>query len=459
MLTGPSGRGDRAAGTCAALLRREVLLSATIVAVTASPITAQVQSTDTVRLSWGEARGVALRQSPELTATRLDTAVARGALHQAGLLLRFNPSADLLAAGGGAGVEAGVSQELELFNQQGARRAAGQAGLERAAAGVANASRLVLGEVERAFYRLVATIRRRDLADEVLALNQRLADVTARQLAEGEISRLEYNLATIELGRSRARALAARREQAQGNIDLGRLLGLPHTKVIIPVPDSSAISPRADSTAALSPSAPAAGAAAPLVPVELNVDSLTALALEQRPDLSARAAAIRQAEAQTTVARREALPNLVVRGTSQREAGENRGFRPGVGLALPFFNRNRGEVEARRAQVQQARLERAALATNVRAEVASAVAAYQAAAAEVTVLEATVLAPARQNRQLLETAYREGKIGLPELLLIRNQAIEAELDYWTAWLAEREARAALAEATGQNLSVPAPGGL
>ena len=66
-------------------------------------------------------------------------------------------------------------------------------------------------------------------------------------------------------------------------------------------------------------------------------------------------------------------------------------------------------------------------------------------------LESTVLAPARQNRQLLEIAYREGKVGLPVLLLIRNQVIDAELDYWTAWLAEREALATLAEATGANL--------
>ena len=70
------------------------------------------------------------------------------------------------------------------------------------------------------------------------------------------------------------------------------------------------------------------------------------------------------------------------------------------------------------------------------------------------VLESTVLGPARQNRQLVETAYREGEVGLPVLLLIRNQAIDAEVEYWTAWLAEPEALAALLEATGDNV----PGG-
>lgn len=404
---------------------------------------AQVPAADTVRLSWPEARALVLRQNPQLVAARLDTAVARGELRQAGLLVRFNPEAELLGAGSGSGSELGVSQEIEIFNQQGARRAAGRAGVARARAGVANASRLALGEVERAFYRLVAATKRSALANDVLALNHRLADAAARQLGAGEISRLEYNLATVELGRSRARALAAGRERLAGNLELGQLLGLPLGTVMLPTVDSVMLPPWTDSTAAVSLAGiptgvePAAASGALAADLALAQDSLIALALAQRPDIAERGAAIRQAEAQASVAGREAWPNLVLRGTSEREAGESRAFRPGVGLTIPFFNRNRGDVQARRAEAQQAALERAALTTQVRAEVAGALAAYQSAATEVRLLEFTVLGPARQNRKLLETAHREGKIGLPELLLIRNQAIEAELG-----LLERVARSA-----------------
>ena len=130
--------------------------------------------------------------------------------------------------------------------------------------------------------------------------------------------------------------------------------------------------------------------------------------------------------------------------------GSGRLIRGGVGLSLPIFNRNQGEAEARRAGVSQARLESLALVADVKAEVSSELAAYQAAAEQVEILETTVLIPARQNRQLLETAYREGKVGLSVLLLIRNQVIDAELEYWEAWLAEREALANLREATGEN---------
>jgi cobalt-zinc-cadmium efflux system outer membrane protein len=156
-----------------------------------------------------------------------------------------------------------------------------------------------------------------------------------------------------------------------------------------------------------------------------------------------------EAKAATKVAVREALPNLIGRITS--EAGESgRVVRPGIGIALPLFNRNQGEVQARRGQVAQAELNRQALVLRIREEIYGAVASYESAASEAQILATTVLEPARQNRQLLEVAYREGKVGLPVLLLIRNQVVDAELEYWTAWLAQREALANLGEATGLN---------
>ena len=179
---------------------------------------------------------------------------------------------------------------------------------------------------------------------------------------------------------------------------------------------------------------------------------MTALALRRRPDLLERAAAARALRADARLARREALPNVVVRGTLECENGARRSFRPGVGITIPIFNLNHGEMEARSAGARQAELQRGAVAARIRAEIASVVSAYSISAAEVRTLESTVLAPARQNSRLLETAYREGKVGIAVLLLIRNQVVATEQEYWTAWLTEREARANLDEATAGNLS-------
>jgi hypothetical protein len=71
-----------------------------------------------------------------------------------------------------------------------------------------------------------------------------------------------------------------------------------------------------------------------------------------------------------------------------------------------------------------------------------------AAGEEARVYEQDVLLPARANQTLLETAFVSGKIGLPTLLLLRNQLLDAELSYWDAWLAARAASVELQAVTG-----------
>ena len=404
---------------------------------------------DSLRLDLAGARALAMRANPELRAARLDTTIARGELRQASVLLQSNPSADVLTRGLGA--EVGLSQEIEVAGQRGARRAAGIANVERARAGVIDAMRTTIGEVDRSFYRLIAVGQQRTLADSVVALNARLADAAARQLKAGDISQLEYNLATVEYGRSRARALASRREQENAASDLRRLLGVGAEVPVAPIVDLPA---RADTirSSQVRRDSPAASLDN-IAPDSLSIDSLTRLALDRRPDLQERAAAVTRARAQASLARREAFPNLLLRASSERlEGSDNRVLRPGFGITLPAFNLNRGEVQARRAEAEQADLDREALVARIRIDVRRALVAYRSAASEADVLDQTVLIPARENRRLLEIAYRAGKVGLPELLLIRNQVSDAEREYWEAWLAQRVALADLDEITAANVA-------
>ena len=137
------------------------------------PLRGQTPS-DTLRLTLSHAHRRAVEANPELQAARYDIDSARGESRQVGLLIRNNPQVDVL--GGGIGTEGELSQEIEFAGQPFARRASGRAGVERASAEVVNSARLVLAEVDRAFYRLTAADRRTTLAEEVLTLNQRLSE-------------------------------------------------------------------------------------------------------------------------------------------------------------------------------------------------------------------------------------------------------------------------------------------
>ena len=379
--------------------------------------------------------------------------IARGGVRQA-RLLRYNPDLSLVAPGTGLGgnrnaTELMLMQELEVAGQRGLRIGAAQRGVERAAGGVANTTRLTLADASIAFYRALAAQRRLQVTQDVLALTERLLGAVRTQLAEGEISVLEGNLAEIEFGRAQARVLSAQRDASAASLELARLAGLGPSTALRFV-DPVAVS--GDPTPAPLPSAVSTINFA-------NIDSLSQLALSRRPDLIATNAAVRESEALIALSRREALPNLRLGVLAESTPGESLlRFGPAVGLTLPFFNRSQGVVDQRRAEARQALFLRDAARLQVQADVATAVRAVAAANAEVSVFEASVRRPARQNSELLETAFRAGKIALPTLLLLRNQLLDAELGYWQAWQARQEALTLLESATGALTAATVDGG-
>jgi cobalt-zinc-cadmium efflux system outer membrane protein len=180
---------------------------------------------------------------------------------------------------------------------------------------------------------------------------------------------------------------------------------------------------------------------------------LVARALTARPDLEALEHQVEWARQEERLARREAFPNLRVSGLATREdpaAGPR--FGVALGIELPLLNRNQGVSQRRRVEIAEVEAMRVATEQRVRAEVQDAARAYEAAAREVALLEAELLGPIRQNQDLLEIAYQEGKIDLSNLLLVRNQLLDAELGYWDAWERREWAHTELRSATGDILA-------
>lgn len=435
----------------ARLVRLAGLATCALVAGTlaAKPIDAQAAppalsagKRDTLALSLADMQRLVLRQNLGLLADRQETAIARGGMRQA-RALRFNPDLALQSTGkraaSGGPFELTLTQEIEWAGQRGLRIGAADQRLSHAAAVVQNAGRLTLAEASVGFFRAVAAERRLAVTRDAFALNERLLAAVRIQLREGEISTLEANLAEIEFGRARGRVLAAQRAATSSTLEVKQLAGLgPDTPIVL-----------SDSPSVVAGELIISGTAG------LQEDSLIAVALARRPDLAASDLATREAKTLVSLARREAFPNLRLGAAAERVQGEG-GVRigPAVGLSLPLFNRNQGGVAQRRALEERALLDRRATELRVRTEVVNAARAYRAATEEAAVFESSVLRPAHENAELLETAFRAGKVSLPTLLLLRNQLLDAELGYWDAWLAQREAYVQLDAATGA-LALPA----
>ncbi|HLT21136.1 MAG TPA: TolC family protein [Thermomicrobiales bacterium] len=395
-----------------------------------TPPVAVIRS-DTLRLTLEAAERMALERNGIVLAARARVAGARGDLRQA-RALGANPEAEfeaLNASGQLGGYRSALTQEIEIGGQRGARVAAAAAQLSAVEYLRLDAGRAVQRDVHAAFFRTAAAREQVKVMEQIIGLQNDLLTAVRTQLAEGEISTLEANLAEVELGRSRAKLLTARRLAADAEHELRSLLGLPPQQPIAVITSGRALASAAPET-----------------------DSLIARAMAERPDLAALRASVTAAERTATLASRAAIPNPTVGILAEREdaTGQTQvGFV--VGLPIPLWNRNRGATAARTADVTRAQAEVAAADVRIRNEVASAAHAYALAREELEILESAVLVPARENQRLLEIAYREGKSDLPTILLLRNQLLEAELDYLDAWLAARTALANLEAAIGAPL--------
>lgn len=425
-------------------MHRATLLGSVLWAVWSGPLGAQaapawqdLPEPDTTALTVAEARRLALHRNPDLLADLQRVGAARGDLRDAGTY-PFNPDLEVEGPGsitdGGPGrYEVRVGQEIEWAGQRGLRVDAAGAGLTATRSAVRDEARLVLAEVERTWFALAAAERRRTVAGEIRELNDRLLGAVRTQLAEGEVSLLQANLVEIEAARARARVLAAERDVTRAETALTRLVGL------------------GASTAIRTEGAEAVDWTRPGEPEALSGNP-TALALARRPDVAAaRASAVRAASLRS-LASREAVPNLRISALAEGDGGAA-GSRFGVGFSLPIpvFDRNQGLRMRRAAEVDEALLRLDAVEVRVRTEVADALRGWRFASRQVEIFEADILVPVRENQRMLETAYREGKLDLSSLLLLRNQLLDAELGYWEAWEREREAEVALRSATATIL--------
>ena len=358
-------------------------------------------------LTLDEALALARERGADVVLARGRVEEARARQLQAGRRFQENP---VLEVNGGfrsaeedhLDFEAAVSQDLYAGRRRAARLAATQATLDRAEAEVEEARRLLLRDVRTTFVRILAA---RDRA-ELLARSRQAADellaATERRYEAGEATALELNRARVAAAAARAEQGAA---QAEGSAALGEL------KALLGLPPEETVEVR--------------GKLEPRPPLEL--EALLAN-LDQRPDLEALAAELREAEAEVLLGQALAEPGWGVRGAVAREEGAEI-LTAGVVVSLPVHDRGQETVaagQARAAALRQA-LETARAAAG--AEVRGRYAALSQRLASAGELESLALPALEDNESLALKSFEAGEIDLGELLLVRREILETRLAY------------------------------
>jgi cobalt-zinc-cadmium efflux system outer membrane protein len=297
----------------------------------------------------------------------------------------------------------------------------------------------IVQAVRLSYYRLLHA----ELLEEITLANQGVIERTL------EIARAKYEVGSVP----QQEVLLARVEHARIGNELAEFRRRRRTAVA----ELSALLNRSVETDFTAPMEPESRPPA----LALDVDSLAARALAQRPELGG----VRLAAARDTIALRLArkayLPDLMLGVEYWVGEGENPSPLPDeryvldVGFTIPWIWKGKHDAAVReaRAQLRASRYAYEEMANRIRREVETAAAEARAAAEQVRSFEESILPEASFNLESATEAYRTDRVGFLTLLDAQRSLNELRIAYHTMRVELLMTWAQLERAVGN----PAPG--
>lgn len=333
----------------------------------------------------------------------------------------------------------GIAQTFETAGQQGYRRTIANENLTATREDIRNARRELRLVVAQRFFRVLGLQSRIAMERQALVLVEGAAEAVQKRFAAGEDTRLDTNLAQVEAERARNQVLLLQEQLVQARADLAALLQL-----------SPAALPEVTGTLDT-----------PLPRYFLN-DLLASLG--RRADLQAAAHRLEEARSLLRLERAAVAPDVTVGLSYGREGSTFRDdtlLGVNVSLPIPLFRRNATGIGRAQTELTQREISARALNRDARAQIRTLWHQWESLIARVERLQRSVLPKLEENQRLSRIAYREGEIGLLQLLLVNRQVLDSRRDLLEARTELRLTQMALQGASGwpeaQQSSMPAPG--
>lgn len=404
---------------------------------------------DDTPLSLVELVQLAIKNNPTLMAQRYTVEEAEGRQQQAGSMPNprlelSNTSNSFLSNGGEYSREIGLSQDIPVGGRLGAQEDVADTGLKLAIANLRQTEATLAGQVAASYYRLLVLKRQITTRDALVAVDQKLLDVTTARMSAGEVSPLDVSTAELETERLKEQQVLLQNQYDQELAKLNQLLGQPARTPLV-----------------LADTLPADNALE-------NLGDLQQQAFHERADLQAVRFEGAQAQAEVALARSERWEDWTVGVSSGQSRLDVTGAPPqateheiGVKLSipLPLWNRNKGNVAAALSSGRQADANVAALKLQIENEVATAFIQLQRLS-EVTARYRDRLLPlSEKSIALAQQGYNQGQVSIVEVVTAERQHSEVEIAYLDSLDQYLQAYAALNQAIGaynRFLDVAAP---
>ncbi len=400
---------------------------------------AQTPDRNPTQLTADAAVREALGANRDLQAAIETIAIARGRLLQAGRL--ENPElggayADDFAfnAEGERNATVGLAQRFPITSRLAREKDVAAQEVAIAEAEVRDFARKLIAEVEGTFFVVRALDERSAVNAELIESVRRVEQTTARRLEAAEVSPAEVSLLRIERLRLEQEAQRLVREREVAGVLLTRLFGRASSEEIVPVGEL-------DPGALVLPDAAAEGT--------------------DRPDLEAARRQIERADADLDLARAEAWQDWsvglgyeydrqVIDAPTPIPIQTDSFLTLGVSVPIPLWNRQQGRIAAAQAELRRSRQSRDGLTLRVEEEIRAAEARVRTLRSSVDSYAQEILPEATRSQELFERGYRQGLVGIAELLQAQRQYNEARALYVELLGDLRQAAIALEAATGSS---------
>ncbi len=363
---------------------------------------------------------IALAGNRDLAAARVRVEEVRARLQQASLWP--NPEIDIQGRSDDAfnnhgeyGVSARLNQPFSVSGRIGAGRAVAQVEIDRAVAALADRERLIIRDVRRAFTELLALEQQISLQKFLVGLNEDLLEAVNGALKAAQVSEKDVNAVRITLMQARQRKTLLDTQRRSRVLELNRLMGRSPDLGFTP-----------------------AGDLAVLLPTN-NIPSLTLeSALKKRPDYAAVQLDISAARAEERLAKAERFEDWRVGVGYEQEKtvvdgappqGVSRFVAVGLTIPLPLFDRKQGRIRETIAAQSRAEQSVEALRLQIKQELADARNRIETLAPLLDAYAAGILKQAEENVKLVENGYRQGQVGIVEVIQTRQQFAELKSGY------------------------------
>lgn len=352
---------------------------------------------------------IALESNPTLVQARMAVRAAQGGYVQAGLY----PNPAIAYAGGDLGIEgtAGqqgmvIGQEIVTWGKRRLERAVASHEVQEAQHAWESQRQRVLNDVGTSFYEVLLAQKMIETNQQMVRIGEESAKAAEQLRAAMEVSRADVLQARIEAEMAAVNLNTAENRHRAAWRRLVGLLGRPDMQP-------------ADLAGDVDEGLP-----------QLEWEESLARLMSESPELAHARSAVERARCNLALQQAERLPNLEVEvGAKYDDSTYEALADVGLGVELPLFNRNQGNIVTAEAELIAAEHEVRRVELDLRDRLVEAFEQYANARWQVDAYKNTILPNSQASLEMVGAGYREGELGYLTLLTAQRTYFSVNLEY------------------------------